>query len=65
MDFPNAPLHFHRKFTARTLEASNKAAVDLLGGEALEGSGFEEETPEPEFQFDWTQLKDESEGGLQ
>ena len=53
MDRPNAPLDFHR------------AAVDALGGVPLEGSGFENETPEREFQFDWTLLKDQSEGGLQ
>ena len=38
-------------------------ALRHLGGEALEGSGFEHETPEPAFQFDWTRL-DKTPGGL-
>jgi hypothetical protein len=38
-------------------------ALRHLGGEALEGSGFEHEPPDPQFQFDWTRL-DQTPGGL-
>jgi hypothetical protein len=63
MDFPNAPLDFSKNLTARKIDALGRA-VELLGGELLEGSGFEGETPAPEFQFDWTLPEDQSEGGL-
>jgi hypothetical protein len=63
MDLPNARPDFRREFTAH--DGPNRAAVDIVGGETLEGSGFENEPPEPEFQFDWTPLKHQSEGGLQ
>ena len=29
----------------------NLEVLDLLGGEQLEGSGFEAETPEPDFEW--------------
>ena len=29
----------------------NLKLLDLLGGEQLEGSGFEAETPEPDFEW--------------
>jgi hypothetical protein len=64
MDITNARFDFPRKFTAPTLDTANRAAVDGLGGEELEGSGFEDEMPEAEFQFDWT-VRDQSEGDLQ
>ena len=40
-----------------------KHALSHLGGESLEGSGFDHEPPAPQFQFDWTQL-DQTLGGL-
>ena len=45
-------------------DAAMRTAVERLGGEPLEGSGFEHETSEPDFQFDWTRPIDEPEGGL-
>jgi hypothetical protein len=38
-------------------------ADDLLGGEPLEGSGFENETPDPEFQPEPVRTKERSKGG--
>ena len=38
--------------------------VNLLGGEPLEGSGFETQSPEPGFQFDWSPLTDRFKGGV-
>jgi hypothetical protein len=38
---------------------------DLLGGEPLEGSGFEAQEPEPGFQFDWPTATAHSKGGDQ
>jgi hypothetical protein len=63
MDFPNN--QFFKKLNERQLDAFHRATVDLLGGEPLEGSGFEGETPAPDFAFDWTLPKDQIEGGLQ
>jgi hypothetical protein len=65
MNFPNTPLDFTRNSIARKHDALDRVAVDLLGGEPLEGSGFEGETPAPDFAFDWTLPKDQIEGGLQ
>jgi len=39
--------------------------VSLLGGEPLEGSGFETQDPEPGFQFDWPGSTVRSKGGDQ
>jgi hypothetical protein len=44
-------------------DAVQQAVLRNLGGEPLEGSGFEHETPDPQFQFDWTRL-DQIPGGL-
>jgi hypothetical protein len=65
MDLRNASSDFRSKLTGSTRDGSNRAAVDGLGGETLEGSGFENETPDPEFQFNRTLLEHPSEGGLQ
>ena len=64
MNLPDIPLDTAGKLTPLTVNTPHRAALDALGGEALEGSGFENEPPEPGFQFDWTQLKEEPEGGL-
>ena len=64
MDFPNTPFDLPKKFNTPNLDALNRVTVDLLGGEALE-AGFEDETPEPDFQFDWTLPKHQLKGGLQ
>jgi hypothetical protein len=61
MDIPNSARDFPRKSPA----LDSYKAVDLLGGEPLEGSGFEAQTPEPGFQFDWSPPIDRSEGGVQ
>ena len=63
MNFPNTPFESPRKSIDSPLDAVNKAVVDLLGGEPLEGSGFEAEMPEPGFQFDWMMPKKPSKGG--
>jgi hypothetical protein len=47
-----------------SVEAAIAAAVEHLGGEPLAGSGFEHETPEPDFQFEWALPIDQPEGGL-
>ena len=60
MPVPNAPSDSPGKLSAP--DALQKA-LRHLGGEALEGSGFEHETPDPQFQFDWTRL-DQTPGGL-
>jgi hypothetical protein len=65
MSVPNASFDFSAKLTTRKIEALDRSTVDLLGGEPLEGSGFEDETPAPDFEFDWTPAKDQIEGGLQ
>lgn len=61
MDIPNSARDFPRKSAV----LDNYQAVNLLGGEPLEGSGFEAQTPEPGFQFDWSRPIDRSEGGVQ
>ena len=65
MPVPNAPSDFSKNLTARKIEALDRSILDLLGGEPLEGSGFEDETPTADFEFDWTAAKDQIEGGLQ
>jgi len=37
----------------RQMATKNDDEIDVPGGEPLEGSGFEAESPEPDFQFDW------------
>jgi len=39
--------------------------IDVLGGEYLEGSGFEEESSDPDFQTDHTRPTVSSTGGEQ
>jgi hypothetical protein len=65
MPVPNVPFDFSKKLTSRRIGFLDRSALDLLGGELLEGSGFEEEVPTPDFRFDWTPSKDQIEGGLQ
>jgi len=65
MPVPNVPFDFSKKLTGRRIDALDHSAIDLLGGEPLEGSGFEGEPPTPDFAFDWTLANDQSEGGLQ
>ncbi len=43
-----------------TAEAGSATSVEELGGEALAGSGFENETPEPDFTE--PEFSNESEG---
>ena len=61
----NAPFDLLVNFTAPTPDPVNRHALNLLGGEPLEGSGFEDETPVAAFQFDWNVPNDQSEGGSQ
>ena len=50
--------------SAANLPSKNNTQLLLgLGGEPLDGSGFEREAPEPEFEFNWT-LIDQTRGGL-
>lgn len=63
MDVPNASSKL-RDNAPKVDSLNSVAAVELLGGEPLEGSGFEHEIPDPTFQFDLTQLKDRSKGDL-
>jgi hypothetical protein len=60
MPVPNTPSD-----TPGNLSAADalQQALLHLGGEPLEGSGFEQETPDPQYQFDWTRL-DQTPGGL-
>jgi hypothetical protein len=46
------------------VEAATRIAVERLGGEPLAGSGFEQESPESDFQFDWALPINQPEGGL-
>jgi hypothetical protein len=55
---------FSTNAAGRKLDPATRTAVERLGGEPLEGSGFEDETPEPDFQLDWTGPIDRTEGGL-
>jgi hypothetical protein len=59
MDFRKTP------FDLNPAIPTAEAAVERLGGEPLAGSGFEDETPETGFQFDWTVPINLPEGGLQ
>jgi hypothetical protein len=61
MFVPNAPPDSADNLSAA--DAVQQAVLRNLGGESLEGSGFEHETPDPQFQFDWTRL-DQTPGGL-
>jgi hypothetical protein len=61
MHSPNTPFGFTGR---RSPDATQQAALDLLGGEPLEGSGFEHETPATEFQSEWTLSPEPSQGGL-
>ena len=54
MDRSQQPLDFAMKSRTRTIKDSTSAQDDLLGGEPLEGSGFDNETPDPNFEFDRT-----------
>ena len=40
----------------RAIYTSVSQIAETLGGERLEGSGFEEETPDLGFHFDWKRL---------
>ena len=50
--------------SARGFPKTSPTLRGFLGGEPLEGSGFEAQTPEQDFQFDWSPLTDRSEGGV-
>jgi hypothetical protein len=52
-------------FDLKAAEAAARAGIDHLGGEPLAGSGFEDETPETGFLFDWALPIDPHQGGLQ
>jgi hypothetical protein len=62
MDFRKTPFDF--KAAIPMAEAAEQMAVERLGGEPLAGSGFEDQTPEPDFQFDWAPPINQPEGGL-
>ena len=63
MNFSTAR-HARRSVAAKKDATDTTGIVDSLAGEALEGSGFENETPEADFEFDWTQAQ-QSQGGTQ
>ena len=63
MDFPKSARDYAEN--PAPTDSSSRAALDRLGGQPLEGSGFEAERPEPDFQFDWTLPPDQSRGGAQ
>jgi hypothetical protein len=62
MDFRKTP--FDSNAAIPMVEAAARIAVERLGGEPLAGSGFEDETPETGFLFDWGLPIEQSEGGL-
>jgi hypothetical protein len=62
MDFRKTPFDFNAAIPM--VEAAARIAVERLGGEPLDGSGFEEEKSEPDFQFDWALPINQAEGGL-
>jgi hypothetical protein len=61
MQSAKSPLDLSRSSAAPTRDSFDRASIDRLGGEPLEGSGFEQEVPDPQFGFDWTH---QDEGGL-
>jgi hypothetical protein len=67
MNVRNIPSGPPEESAAPGLNAPQRAVLELLGGEQLQGSGFEHETPEPQFQFDWPadhDPKNQDRGGL-
>jgi hypothetical protein len=48
MNFPDRSHDSRRKSESGTTHPHDRAEVEQLGGEPLEGSGFENETPAPE-----------------
>jgi hypothetical protein len=65
MNGSNSPFDSRVNLTAPVPDPGNRHALDLLGGEPLEGSGFEAELPVAAYQFDWNALNDQSQGGPQ
>jgi len=63
MDFSSSASDFPAK--SPTLDSIHRAAIDLVGGELLQGSGFEDEKPDSDFEFDWSLPTDRSTGGIQ
>ena len=62
MEFRKKP--FDLNASIPMVDAVTRIAVERVGGEPLAGSGFEEETPEPDFQFNWALRINVPEGGL-
>jgi hypothetical protein len=52
-----------RDFRSKIATDSSDDDLGLLGGEPLEGSGFEAQNPEPNFEFDWSRPTVPPEGG--
>ena len=52
-----------RDFPSKISAAEDHDEIALLGGEPLEGSGFEAQDPEPNFQFDLAKPLVQSQGG--
>jgi hypothetical protein len=50
MNFTDRSHDSCRNSESGTTDPRDRADVELLGGEPSEGSGFEDETPAPEFQ---------------
>ena len=63
MLIPNGSSGSSDTFSVPDPDAVQHAVLRDLGGESLKGSGFEHETPDPQFQFDWTRLN-QTTGGL-
>jgi hypothetical protein len=62
MDFRKTPFDFNAAIPM--VEAAARIAVERLGGELLAGSGFEDEKPDPDFQFAWALPINQPEGGF-
>jgi hypothetical protein len=54
-----------RGLQVRIARSRSDDDIDLLGGEPLDGSGFEAQDSEPGFQFDWPKPTVRSKGGDQ
>jgi hypothetical protein len=65
MKAPFAGFNNHIKESRPSPTVPRDSALDRLGGEPLEGSGFEHEQPEAQFQPEALTFEKESQGGLE
>lgn len=64
MNSSHTPSNSRENLTATAPNSQKRFILDRLGGEPLDGSGFESETPAAELPFDWRMFNSPSEGEL-